>query len=255
MMALQRRKVLTFALILLTLLALATFFGKGHIPTAQAHGIACVPNPTSIQSNFNGTPIPAGDFIWFSSVIKVQGLPSGQSATVFFEKQTITFTANGKTFHPSVQDGEAQFSAGATSATTTFTTPGFTTPGLWLTKVPPQVSGNTFISGLAFVVPAGGLPGGINPVTWMGTLRATASVPLTVQWLWAAAVYTKFSTNSNSLGVKATDDNHFPPYQNSDHAGTPESFKSFVTGGARGGGGANYTGSLSATASVQCPAS
>ncbi len=34
----------------------------------------CAENPTSIQSNFNGTPIPAGDFIWFSSVIKVQGL-------------------------------------------------------------------------------------------------------------------------------------------------------------------------------------
>ncbi len=99
----------------------------------------------------------------------------------------------------------------------------------------------------------GGLPGGINPVTWMGTLRATASVPLTVQWLWAAAVYTKFSTNYNSLGVKATDDNHFPPYQNYDQAGTPENFKSFVTGGARGGGGSNFTGSLSATASVQCP--
>src|SRR5439155_3948106 len=112
----------------------------------------------------------------------------------------------------------------------------------------------TFLTGSAFVVPAGGLPGGINPVTWSGTFFSTASVPLTVNWQWAAAVYTNFNkTDYNALGVKAVDDNHFPPYQNADHAGTPENYKSSVTGGALGNGGANYTGSLSATASVKCP--
>jgi len=47
-------------------------------------------------------------------------------------------------------------------------------------------------------------------------------------------------------------------YQNSDHAGTPEGvdpsttlpFKAFVTGGARGGGGSNWTGSWSGTVGV-----
>src|SRR5439155_361606 len=37
---------------------------------------------------------------------------------------------------------------------------------------------------------------------------------------------------------------------NSDHAGTPEAFKPYVIGGARGGGGSNYTGSLSGTVAV-----
>ena len=31
---------------------------------------------SSITSNFNATPIAAGDFIWFNSVVKVQGLGS-----------------------------------------------------------------------------------------------------------------------------------------------------------------------------------
>ena len=53
--------------------------------------------------------------------------------------------------------------------------------------------------------------------------------------------------------MKPVDDNQASVYQNSDHAGTPENFKSFVTGGARGGGGSNFTGSYSATAAVSCP--
>jgi hypothetical protein len=73
---------------------------------------------------------------------------------------------------------------------------------------------------------------------------------VTVQWQWAAAVYPNFSTGYNTLGVKPVDDNKASQYQNSDHAGTPETFKSFVTGGARGGGGSNYTGSYSATGST-----
>lgn len=259
MMTLKRRKVLTVALILIPLLALATFVGNGHIPTAEAHGIACVPNPTSIQSNFNGTPISAGDFIWFSSVIKVQGLPSGQSATVFFENQAITFTANGFTYNTanaSMPDAQVTIDPSATQAQTTFDTSTRT----WKTVTPPNTAGNIFLSGYSFAQflfgQSGGLPGGINPVTWMGTLRALASVPLTVNWQWAAAVYTPpFSTDNNALGVKPVDDNQASQYKNSDHAGTPENFKSSVTGGARGGGGSNYTGSLSATASVQCPAS
>jgi len=51
-------------------------------------------------------------------------------------------------------------------------------------------------------------------------------------------------------GVKPVDDNQTSNYQNSDHAGTPESFKASVTGGATGGGGSNYTGSYSPTVSV-----
>ena len=255
MMTFLRSKTIKIALILLTLLALTTFIGNGHIPKAEAHGAFCTPNPTTIQSNFNGTAIPASDFIWFSAVLKVQGIPSGQTATVFFDSQDITFTANGFTYHTN-QEGmpfaQVTISPSATQAQTTFTN------GMWLTTTPPNTAGNIFLSGYAWVQSlfpgaSGGLPGGINPVTWTGTFRNPNSFPLTVNWQWAAAVYTRFSTDNTQLGVKPVDDNQASQYKNSDHAGTPENFKSFVTGGARGGGGSNYTGSLSATASVQCP--
>ena len=80
---------------------------------------------------------------------------------------------------------------------------------------------------------------------------------LKVQWQWAASVYhnATFAADYNLLGVKPVDDNHTSLYLNSDHAGTPENFKSDVTGGARGGGGSNFTGSYSGTASsVPAPA-
>jgi hypothetical protein len=70
-----------------------------------------------------------------------------------------------------------------------------------------------------------------------------------VNWQWGAAAYTSFSMAYNSLGVKPVDDNKASQYKNSDHAGTPENFKTFVVGGARGGGGSNFTGSYSGTGS------
>lgn len=42
------------------------------------------------------------------------------------------------------------------------------------------------------------------------------------------------------------------PFPNSDHAGTPECWKSFVVGGAHGGGGSTFTGSYSGTLTERC---
>jgi hypothetical protein len=58
-------------------------------------------------------------------------------------------------------------------------------------------------------------------------------------------VYSNLGDDLDGLGVKPVDDNHVSSYLNSDHAGTPESFKPLVVPGARGGGGSNYTGGLS----------
>jgi len=75
-----------------------------------------------------------------------------------------------------------------------------------------------------------------------------------MSWQWAAAVYQTFTTNYSAVGIKPTDDSTTSIYKNSDHAGTPENFKQFVVGGARGGGGSNFTGSNSATVTVSpCP--
>ncbi len=146
----------------------------------------------------------------------------------------------------SVPDATVTYCPSCTPATTTFS------GGMWVTTVPSSgLAGNVFLSGLAFQVPTN-FPGGINPVTWSGNF--SSSLPgLTIQWKWAAAVYMNFTNDYNALGVKPVDDSHASTYQNSDHAGTPENYKQFVVGGARGGGGANYTGSYSGTASVSCP--
>jgi hypothetical protein len=221
----------------------ATFLplpGTGAITCGQQQ--ACTVS-SSIASNFNGTPIPAGDFIWFTSVLKVQGLTGLTPVT--FEKQTIQFSAQGQNYTVNVPAGQAQFDPNASDATTT-------TPGSWLTTVPSTIGGNTFLSGVSFQVPSGGLPGGLNPVTWSGQFDVPTNGSLTVTWQWAAAVYTSFG-DYDQLGVKPVDNNQVSQYKNSDPAGTPENEKSYVTGGARGGGGSNYTGGLSGTASVKCP--
>jgi N-acetylneuraminic acid mutarotase len=116
------------------------------------------------------------------------------------------------------------------------------------TTLPPQWSGNALLSAVELPLTSS-VAGGVNPVTWTASFQSDAS-GLSVNWAWSAAVYTTFATSYGTLGVKPVDDTHVSQYQNSDHAGTPENFKSKVVGGARGGGGSNYTGSLSGTLSV-----
>lgn len=67
----------------------------------------------SITSNFNGTPIAAGDTVWFTSVFSVQGLGS-QPVTVSFSDSSITFTLNGVLQTIPVPDGQITFSPATT---------------------------------------------------------------------------------------------------------------------------------------------
>jgi len=206
--------------------------------TAQADtGDIC-----SISSNFNGTAIPVGDWIWFTSVLKVHGLGSAPVTIGFIG--SIQFSANGTQYVGPVPSALVTFSPFVTVATTVFSN------GLWVTTVPLSgLAGNVFFDGFAVQAPMpSGFPGGIQPVTWQGTFFSLTP-GITVQWQWAAAVYANsaFGADYNQLGVKPVDDNKASVYQNSDHAGSPEYFKSYVVGGARGGGGSNFTGSYSGT--------
>jgi SdrD B-like domain len=198
---------------------------------------------SSITSNFNGTAIPADDFVWFNSVAKVQGVTSAP-VTLHVVDQSITFTANGTPYSLSVPDTLLTLDPSATSATTTFDAGS----NEWITRAPAALSGNVFLGGVAFPA-AAGLPGGIKNVTWKGDF-ATDTPGIKVNWQWAAAAYSQFSGDEAALGVKPVDAPKLSVYQNSDHAGTPENFKAFVLGGARGGGGSNFTGSYSSTAFV-----
>ena len=83
----------------------------------------------------------------------------------------------------------------------------------------------------------------------------TATPGLSVHWQWHAAAYKNFTSDYNAIAAKPVDDNKASIYQTSDQCGTPEGtdpstgkpWKSFVEGGASGGGGGNYTDSGSST--------
>lgn len=215
--------------------------------SALAHPYKCT---SAIASNFNGTAIAAGDYVWFNAVLKVNGLGSNP-ATIFVTHASITFTADGQTYTLTVPDSQIMLSSTYTMATTVFAklSAEIGSPFGWLTKLPASgLAGNDYLGGLTFAVPADGLPGSVQNVIWQGTFSSDTS-GLTVNWQWGAAAYTSFDTEYKDLGVKPVDDNKASKYQNSDHAGTPENFKVYVVGGARGGGGSNFTGSYSGTGS------
>lgn len=199
---------------------------------------------STIGSNFNGTSIAASNFVWFNAIVTVKGRDTGSDTTLRFDASQLSFASGATSYTLDVPASRIEFST-ATTVSETFYDSGSDT---WVTRLPSSYTGNAFLSGLALQVPAPGLPGGINPVNWSGRFRSSAA-GLKAQWKWAAAVYTSFSTDLGALGVKPVDDKS-GVYLNSDHAGTPENFRSYVIGGARGGGGSNYTGSYSGTAAV-----
>ena len=204
---------------------------------------------SSNSSNFNGTSIQAGDYIWFNANFAVQGQVS-DGTTMSFTNATISFNANGNNYVLPAPNAMVTFSASAGCITTMFDS----LTNTFVTTVPLGGSDEIFLDGLSYQVPAPGLPGGINPIVWEGEF--SSSVPLQIAWKWGAAVYSQFSTNYSALGVKPSHTNACA-YNNSDHAGTPEGvnsqnmpWKDFVIGGARGGGGSNFTGSWTGTVNV-----
>jgi len=163
---------------------------------------------SSITSNFNGTPIFPGDFIWFNSVLKVQGLGS-DPVTVGFTG-SITFSVNGIPYVVAVPSAIINFLPGVDVATTVFCN------GQWVTTVPLSgLAGNVFLAGVALQAPTpGGFPGGIHDITWQG-MFFSVTPGLKIQWQWAAAVYRNpnFGADYNALGVKPVDDNKASAYE------------------------------------------
>jgi hypothetical protein len=206
--------------------------------------------PSANSSNFNGTPMSGGNFIWFNANFNASGIPSS-GAVITFTNSTIQLGDTGQTL--AVPNAQITFSPSASCASTTFDS----ITNTWMTTVPIGGSDEIFLDGLAYQL-AAGFSGTIHgSVVWNGNF--SRNVPgVTVQWKWGAAVYTNFTTDYNALNVKASHQNACG-MNNSDHAGTPEGtdtstgrpFKGFVIGGARGGGGSNFTGSWSGTQSVK----
>ena len=117
-----------------------------------------------------------------------------------------------------------------------------------------KLTGNTFVTGVAFPVPSN-FPTGIQNVTWSAAFTTDAP-GVTLQWQWGAAVYSSFGTtyastspsNTNVLGVNPEDGT--ADAYGTDPAGTPENYKASVIFGGTGGGWTNYTGYFSPAAGV-----
>jgi hypothetical protein len=190
----------------------------------------------------------------------LNNLGSGQ-VKLYLTNSSITFTANGTPYTVPVPNAVVTFNS-STALGTTFST----TSNRWSTSVPKSsLTGNTFVTGVAVPVPAGGFPSGIQNVKFQAAF-STDAPGVTLQWQWGAAVYTAFNTcyyfqssnssnacfnavsSSNVLGVNPEDGS--ADAYGTDPAGTPETYKASVIFGATGGGLTNYTGYLSGGAGV-----
>ena len=177
----------------------AELSGGAAVPSADLTDNSCT-GLSSIESSFNSTAIGEGSTIWFNSAIHVDGAGS-DGATIFLKDSAITFAVNGTNYRLAVPAAAISFDPGATAASTSFDAEN----NRWVTIVPGGFSGRTFLSGLAFPVPAGGLPGGISSVTWSAAI-STDTPGVTAQWGWGAAVYTTFETDYNALGINPVDE-------------------------------------------------
>jgi len=235
------------------------FFGSIIGSTLTDSGNAAIHYDTSLPS------IKAGNYIWFNAVVNnVKNLGSGQ-VKLYLTDSTISFTANGTNYSVPVPNAVVTFnSASQTSgAKATYDL----TNNRWSTAVAPSgLTGNTFVTGVAFQVPTGGFPTGIQNVTWSAAFT-TDTTGVNLLWQWGAAVYNtsinacyayqntsssstcyNSTSNTNVFGVNAEDGS--ADMYGTDPASTPETYKQYVVFGAAGGGGANYIGYLSSGAGV-----
>src|ERR1700722_10245646 len=208
------------------------------------------------SSNFNGTAVSAGTYIWFNAHFKANHVPSN-GVTIDFTNGNISFTAGGTSYSLAVPNAKITFSASATCTSTTFDS----VTNTWMTTVPISGDDEIFLTGLAWPVPAGGLAPGANPVNFSGTYSSESSAPgLSIEMQWSAAAYSSFTTDYNALQIKAGHQTACS-VNNGDHSGTPEGvdntntpWKKYLVGGPRGGGGSNFTGSWSGTLNINiCP--
>ena len=110
---------------------------------------------STISSNFNGIAIAPGSDLWFTAVFSVRGQNPSVGGTVRLVNSSITFIANGVTYHVAVPDAVFTFSPTATVATTSFNV----ALNRWETTAPLSFQGDAFLAGVALPLP-GGLPGG-----------------------------------------------------------------------------------------------
>jgi hypothetical protein len=197
------------------------------------HGFCAAVTATQ---NFNGQAIAKHSWILFTSVAQFPGNQNG--ARVEMKDSKITLDDGLRNIR--ITGPDMSFTYGTPDVRLRFNPEGrlFKTGG-WSMKAPLKTAGNDFLDDVAWRVTRA-LPGNIHNVTWSAKFYSRSDIQQ-MHWQWGGAVYTRLTDNYSRLAVKPLDDQKYPPYNN-DKAGTPERYKGWVTQGATGGGGNNYTG-------------
>jgi len=179
------------------------------------------------STKFNSQPVPSGDVIWLSAAFKPKF--QGGSATVSFTNSHVTI--NGVSVSSSPDSFIQLDSTLQSCGTANFVS------GAWHATAPLPGSGSTFLSAVSIPVPPG-----VNyanaEVKWCGDVAAPGEIDVQI----AAAVYTSCSEATANPEACETHTNY--------HAGVPTGCLNNLVPGGTGGGGSNYSGSLSATYAV-----
>jgi hypothetical protein len=148
------------------LAALVALGAAAPLHSTSFSGPKCIAQ-TAIASNFNGTPVNGGSFIWFNANFKAEGIPS-TGAKVFFRNSTIQFAAD-QGYSLIVPNAQITFDPSVKCATTSYDP----VTNTFFTTVPVSGSDEIFLTGRAFAVPASfaNVGGKVNgSVVWQGTL-------------------------------------------------------------------------------------
>ena len=216
------------------------FLGTNSIPgtpnlstTSTCTDVDTNPDVCATENDMSHSAVSTGNYVWFSAEASIIPRESSSPLTVHFTGQWINLQLQGGNGIPlsiPAPNAEVVFSSTATSATTTYT------GGQWVTTVPVGFTGNAFIGGVAYQVPTGVSLAGAK-ADWTGEFSGTTN-SFTLQWQWAAAVYSNLGTGLgtgigsssgttafyNALGIKPIDASTGSSYLNSNSAGTPENF-------------------------------
>lgn len=186
----------------------------------------------SASQNFNAHGIQVGRWVWFSSVFTARGVSNNE---ILVRDSTITFTTRRRVFKVNVPNMRL-FIHGYRHARLGWNHG-------WIEETPNRHKGQVFADGVPLNVKYF-IPGKTKNVTWSARFYAKHVEPFS--WQWGAAVYSDFSNRPMRLRVKPT--RFFD--KNSDPAGTPLAFTSYLVPGATGTGGKDYTGGLSSAVKV-----
>ena len=196
---------------------------------------------SDIGSGFNGTSLPPGRYIWFNSHITSWSASNGDMLFFTGVRAVLTNYATGPGTSITIDLPDSMIIVDASVATRSTIWDG----SHWVTTVP-STSGNPFLTGTVYQVPSG-YDLKAADVVLSGTF--VASNTQNVRWQWSAAAYTSFASTNDSSIRPTPVDGYFDPVANEtfSQSGSPAGYHQAVTGGARGGGGSNYTGSNSGT--------